>query len=91
MSSPGVLPVVDGLVSLEALHLGVVDILGEGNKSRGRRSIGSKHFVWRMGQWFRGQQLTLLLSAHDRHALLWSSLPLLWDSSVCQPDKLQIF
>ena len=33
----------------------------------------------------------LLLSAHDRDALLWSSLPLPWDSSVCWPDKPWIF
>ena len=33
----------------------------------------------------------LLLSAHDRHALLWSSLPLPRDSSVCRPDKPRIF
>ena len=47
--------------------------------------------VWRTGWWFKGQQLTLLLSAHDRHALLWSSLPLPRDSSVHQPDKPRIF
>ena len=33
----------------------------------------------------------LLLSAHDRHALLWSSLPLPQSSSVYQLDKPQIF
>ena len=33
----------------------------------------------------------LLLSAHDRYALLWSSLPLPRDSSVHRPDKPQIF
>ena len=33
----------------------------------------------------------LLLSAHDRHALLWSSLPLPWDSSAHRPDKPRIF
>ena len=33
----------------------------------------------------------LLLSAHDRHALLWSSLPLSRDPSVCRPDKPRIF
>ena len=33
----------------------------------------------------------LLLSAHDRHALLWSPLPLPRDSSVCWSDKPQIF
>ena len=44
-----------------------------------------------MGQWFKGQWLMLLLSAHDRHALLWSSLPLPWDLSNHQLDKPQIF
>ena len=44
----GVLLVEDGLVLLKALHLGVVNILGKGNESR-RRSIGGRHFVWRMG------------------------------------------
>ena len=33
----------------------------------------------------------LLLSAHDRHALLWSSLPLPQSSSVYRPDKPWIF
>ena len=33
----------------------------------------------------------LLLAVHVRHALLWSPLPLLWDSSVRRPDKPQIF
>ena len=37
------------------------------------------------------QRLTLLLAAHVRHGLLWSSLPLPWDPSVCRPDKPQIF
>ena len=32
----------------------------------------------------------LLLAAHARHALLWSSLPLPQSSSVCQPDKPRI-
>ena len=32
-----------------------------------------------------------MLSAHDRHALLWSPLPLPWDSPVHQPDKPRIF
>ena len=48
-SSLGVLLVEDGLVLFEPLCLGVVDILGKGNESRRRRSIGSRHFVWRMG------------------------------------------
>ena len=92
VGSPGVLLVEDGLVPLEALHIGVVDILGKGNEIRRRkRSVGSRHFVWRMGWWFKGQWLILLLSAHDRHALLWSPLPLPQDSSVCQPDKPWIF
>ena len=33
----------------------------------------------------------LLLAAHARYALLWSSLPLPRDSSVHRPDKPQIF
>ena len=33
----------------------------------------------------------LLLAAHARHGLLWSSLPLPQDLSVHQPDKPQIF
>ena len=90
-SSLGVLLVEDGLVLFEPLCLGVVDILGKGNESRRRRSVGSRHFVWRMGWWCRRQWLTLLLSAHDRHALIWYSLPLPQDSSVCQLDKPQIF
>ena len=89
-SAASVLLVEDGLVLFEALHIGVVDILGKGHKRR-RRSVGSRHFMWRTGRWFKGQQLTLLLSAHDRHALLWSSLPLPQSSSVYQLDKPQIF
>ena len=77
MGSPGVLLVEDGLVLFEALYLGIVNVLGEGNESRRRqRSVGSRHFVWRTGQWCKRQRLTLLLSAHDRHALIWSSFPL---------------
>ena len=46
----GILPVVGGLKPLEALHPGVVDILGKADKSRRRRrSIGSRHFKWRTG------------------------------------------
>ena len=43
-SGPGVLAVVIGLKPLEALHLGIVDVLGEGDESRRRRSVGSRHF-----------------------------------------------
>ena len=45
----GVLLVEDGFVLFKALHLGVVDVLGKGDESRrrGRRSVGSRHFVWR--------------------------------------------
>ena len=71
MGAVGVLLVEDGLVLFEALRLGVVNVLGEGHESRGRRrNVGGRHFMWRMGQWFKGQWLMLLLSAHDRHALL---------------------
>ena len=91
-SNPGVFLVVNGTELLEAFCVGVVDVLSIGCKrSRRRRSIGVGHFGWRTGQWFKGQRVTLLLSAYDRHALLWSSLPLPWDSSNCQSDKPQIF
>ena len=86
-----ILLVEDGFVLFEALRLGVVNVLGEGDESRRRRNIGGRHFVWRMGRWCKGQWLTLLLSAHDRHALIWSSLPLSWNSSVCRLDKPWIF
>ena len=89
---PGILDVVPCLELLEALCMGIVDVLGVGNELRRRnRSVGSRHFEWRTGRWFERQRLTLLLSAHDRHALLWSSLPLPWDSSVCRLDKPRIF
>ena len=85
MGSMGILLVEDGLVLFEALCLGVVNILGKGDKS-GRRSIGVRHFMWRMGWWCRRQQLTLLLVAHARHALIWSFFPLPQDSSDYQLD-----
>ena len=47
--------------------------------------------MWRMGQWCKVQQLTLLLAAHVRHGLIWSSLLLPQDSSVCRLDKPWIF
>ena len=88
----GVLDVVVALEPLEALRPGIVDVLSIGDELRRRRgSVGSRHFEWRTGWWFKGQRLTLLLSAHDRHALLWSSLSLPRDSSVRQPDKPRIF
>ena len=43
MGDTSVLAVVRGFEPLEALCLGVVDILAEGDESR-RRSIGSRHF-----------------------------------------------
>ena len=86
-SASGVLDIVGGFEPLKALHPGVIDILGEGDKSRRRRrSIGSRHFEWRTGQWCKMQWLTLLLAAHVRHGLIWSSLPLPQDPSVYQPD-----
>ena len=88
-SAASVLLVEDGLVLFKALCIGVVNILGKGHKRR--RSVGNRHFMWKMGRWFKGQQLTLLLSAHDRHALLWSSLPLPQSPSVYQLDKPRIF
>ena len=91
MGNLRVLDVVMALEPLEAFRPSIVDILGIGDELRRRRSVGSRHFKWRMGGWFKGQRLTLLLSAHDRHALLWSSLPLLRDSSIHRPDKPWIF
>ena len=64
-----VVPIVDLLEVLEAFCLGMVGIGGIGDESN-RRSVGSRHFEWRMGLWFKRQWLMLLLSAHDRHALL---------------------
>ena len=40
--------VEDSLVLFEALRIGEVDVLGKGHESR-RRSVGSRHFEWRMG------------------------------------------
>ena len=49
-SSPHVLDVVPRLEPLEAFGMSVIDILSVGNKlGRRRRSIGSRHFEWRMG------------------------------------------
>ena len=47
--------------------------------------------MWRMGRWCKTQQLMLLLAAHVRHGLIWSSLPLPQDPSVHQLDKPWIF
>ena len=91
MSSPHVLDVVPRLELLKALSASIVDVLGIGDKLRRRRSIGSRHFVWRIGWWFETQWLTLLLAAHVRHGLLWSSLPLPRSPSVHQSDKPRIF
>ena len=49
MGGPGILTVVGGFEPLEALCLGVVDVLGEGDESGRRGSVGSRHFVWRTG------------------------------------------
>ena len=91
VGNSSVLDVVATLESLKALGPGIVDILGVGDELRRRRSIGGRHFKWRTGWWFKGQWLTLLLSVHDRHALLWSPLPLPRDSSVHRSDKPRIF
>ena len=49
-SGTSVLAVVGSFELLEALCLGIVDILGKGDENRRRRgSIGSRHFVWRTG------------------------------------------
>ena len=50
MGSLGVLDIVLHLELLKALCASVVNILGVGDKLRGRkRSIGSRHFEWRTG------------------------------------------
>ena len=50
VSNPRVLDVVGGFEPLEALRPSIVDVLGKRDKSRRRRgSIGSRHFVWRLG------------------------------------------
>ena len=82
-SGPRIFDVVPHLETLEALYPSIVDILGVGNElGRRRGSVGSRHFVWRTGRWCKTQRLTLLLAAHVRHGLIWSSLPLPWDSYV---------
>ena len=91
MGGPSVLDVELCLELFEALHPGVVDILGVGDELRRRRSVGGRHFVWRTGQWCKIQRLTLLLAAHVRHGLIWSSLPLPQDPSIHQLDKPRIF
>ena len=91
-SNPSVLDVEATLESLEALSPRIVDVLSVADElRRRRRSVGSRHFVWRMGLQFKGQRLTLLLSAYDRHALLWFPLPLPRDPSTHRPDKPRIF
>ena len=86
-STLGVLDIVGGFEPLKALHPGVINILGERDKSRRRRrNIESRHFEWRTGWWCKVQWLTLLLAAHVRHGLIWSSLPLPQDPSIYQPD-----
>ena len=82
-SATGILDIVMAFEPLEALRLSIVDILGIGDKlGRRRGSVGSRHFKWRTGQWCKMQWLMLLLAAHVRHGLIWSSLPLPWDSYV---------
>ena len=75
-SDTGVLDVVAAFEPLEALRPSIVNVLSIGDELRRRRSVGSRHFEWRTGLQFKGQRLTLLLSAYDRHALLWFLLPL---------------
>ena len=66
--------------------------VGVGNElGRRRGSVGSRHFKWRTGWWCRMQRLTLLLAAHVRHGLIWSSLPLPRDLFVHWLDKPWIF
>ena len=91
-SGSGVLDVVSRLELLETLGAGIVHVLSVGDElGRRRRSVGSRHFVWRTGWWFERQRLTLLLAAHVRHALLWPSLPLPRNTFVSRPDKPWIF
>ena len=49
VSSTGILLVEDDPVLFKALCLGVIDILGVGDESRRRRSIGIRNIEWRMG------------------------------------------
>ena len=92
MSGMSPLDVVPSFELFEALGMSIVDVLGIGDElRRRRRSVGSRHFVWRTGGWCKMQQLTLLLAAHVRHGLIWSSLPLPRDSSVHRLDKPRIF
>ena len=44
MGSPGVLDIEPCLELLETLGMGIVDILGIGDKLGRRRSIGGRHF-----------------------------------------------
>ena len=90
-SGPSVLDIVLHLELFEALRMSIVNVLGIRDELRRRRSIGGRHFKWRMGGWCKTQRLTLLLAAHVRHGLIWSSLPLPRDSSIPRLDKPQIF
>ena len=50
VGNASVLDIVATLELLEALRLGIVDILGIGDElRRRRRSVGSRHFEWRTG------------------------------------------
>ena len=49
-SGPSVLDVVPRFELLEPLSTGVVDVLSIGDElRRRRRSVGGRHFEWRMG------------------------------------------
>ena len=49
-SSPRVLDIVPCLEMLEPLRMGIVDVLSIGDElGRRSRSVGSRHFMWRMG------------------------------------------
>ena len=48
-SDAGILDVVVASEPLKALCLSIVNILGVGDELRRRRSVGSRHFEWRMG------------------------------------------
>ena len=92
MSGSRILDIVPRLELLEAFGASIVNVLSIGDElGRRRRSVGERHFKWRTGRWCKTQQLTLLLAAHVRHGLIWSSLPLPRDLSIHRPDKPRIF
>ena len=47
--SSSILDIIAALEPLKAFHTSIVDVLGVGDELRRRRSIGGRHFEWRMG------------------------------------------